>query len=95
MKPCVERGGLAAALRGVNLTPEFSRGTGSLFFVLSPTSATTPDFLSLRLTHHANPCPSPRLRAVPSSTPEALQAIQVFLRFQISDHQTGDATEVR
>jgi hypothetical protein len=27
--------------------------------------------------------------------PEALQAIHAFLRFQISDHQTGDATEVR
>jgi hypothetical protein len=32
---------------------------------------------------------------VSTANPEALQAIHAFLRFQISDHQTGDATEVR
>ncbi len=32
---------------------------------------------------------------ISTSNPEALQAIYAFLRFQISDHQTGDATEVR
>ena len=30
-----------------------------------------------------------------TANPEALQAIHAFLRFQISDHQTGDATEVQ
>ncbi len=32
---------------------------------------------------------------ISTANPEALQAIHAFLRFQISDHQTGDATEVR
>jgi hypothetical protein len=32
---------------------------------------------------------------ITSANPEALQAIYAFLRFQISDHQTGDATEVQ
>ena len=32
---------------------------------------------------------------ITSANPEALQAIHAFLRFQISDHQTGDATEGR
>lgn len=32
---------------------------------------------------------------ISSANPEALEAIHAFLRFQISDHQTGDATEVR
>jgi hypothetical protein len=32
---------------------------------------------------------------ITTANPEALQAIHAFLRFQISDHQTGDATEVR
>ena len=30
-----------------------------------------------------------------SDNREALQAIHAFLRFQISDHRTGDATEVQ
>jgi hypothetical protein len=32
---------------------------------------------------------------ISTANPEALQAIHAFLRFQISDHQTGDATEVQ
>jgi len=32
---------------------------------------------------------------ITSANPEALQAIHAFLRFQISDHQTGDATGVQ
>ena len=32
---------------------------------------------------------------ISTANPEALQAIHGFLRFQISDHQTGDATEVQ
>jgi hypothetical protein len=32
---------------------------------------------------------------ISSDNREALQAIHAFLRFQISDHQTGDATEVQ
>jgi hypothetical protein len=32
---------------------------------------------------------------ITTANPEALQAIHAFLRFQISDHQTGDTTEVR
>jgi hypothetical protein len=32
---------------------------------------------------------------VSSDNREALQAIHAFLRFQISDHQTGDPTEVQ
>jgi hypothetical protein len=32
---------------------------------------------------------------ISTANPEALQAIHDFLRFQISDHQTGDASEVR
>ena len=32
---------------------------------------------------------------ITTASPEALQAIHDFLRFQISDHQTGDATEVQ
>jgi hypothetical protein len=32
---------------------------------------------------------------ISTANPDALQAIHAFLRFQISDHQTGDATEVR
>ncbi len=32
---------------------------------------------------------------ISTANPEALRAIHAFLRFQISDHQTGDATEVR
>lgn len=32
---------------------------------------------------------------ISTANPEALQAIHAFLRFQISDHQTGDATEVK
>ena len=30
-----------------------------------------------------------------TASPDALQAIHAFLLFQISDHQTGDAAEVR
>jgi hypothetical protein len=30
-----------------------------------------------------------------TANPDAIQAIHSFLRFQISDHQTGDATEVQ
>src|SRR6266404_9978882 len=32
---------------------------------------------------------------ISTANPEALQAIHAFLRFQIADHQTGDATEVQ
>jgi hypothetical protein len=32
---------------------------------------------------------------ITTANPEALQAIHAFLRFQISDHQTGDAAEVQ
>jgi hypothetical protein len=32
---------------------------------------------------------------ISTTNPEALQAIHAFLRFQISDHQTGDSTEVQ
>ncbi len=32
---------------------------------------------------------------ITSANPEAQQAIYAFLRFQISDHQTGDATGVQ
>jgi hypothetical protein len=32
---------------------------------------------------------------ITTANPEALQAIHAFLRFQISDHQTRDTTEVR
>jgi hypothetical protein len=32
---------------------------------------------------------------ITTANPEALQAVHAFLRFQISDHQTGDSTEVR
>jgi hypothetical protein len=32
---------------------------------------------------------------ISTANPEALQAIHAFLRFQISDHQTGDVTEVQ
>jgi hypothetical protein len=32
---------------------------------------------------------------ITTTNPEAIQAIHTFLRFQISDHQTRDATEVR
>jgi hypothetical protein len=31
---------------------------------------------------------------ISTANPEALKAIHQFLRFQISDHQTGDSTEV-
>jgi hypothetical protein len=31
---------------------------------------------------------------ISSANAEAVQAIHAFLRFQISDHQTGDRTEV-
>jgi hypothetical protein len=34
-----------------------------------------------------------RLR-ITTKNPEALQAVHKFLRFQIADHQTGDATEI-
>ena len=32
---------------------------------------------------------------ISTASPEALEAIHAFLRFQISDHQTGDSTEVQ
>src|SRR5216683_2729184 len=32
---------------------------------------------------------------ISTANPEALQAIHAFLRFQISDHQTGDSSEVQ
>lgn len=32
---------------------------------------------------------------ISTANPEALQAIHAFLRFQMSDHQTGDSTEVQ
>jgi hypothetical protein len=32
---------------------------------------------------------------ITTASPEALQAIHAFLRFQISNHQTGDAAEVQ
>jgi hypothetical protein len=32
---------------------------------------------------------------ISTTNPAALEAVHAFLRFQISDHQTGDATEVR
>ena len=32
---------------------------------------------------------------ISTTNPEALQAIHAFLRFQVSDHQTGDSTEVQ
>jgi hypothetical protein len=32
---------------------------------------------------------------ISTANPEALQAIHAFLRFHISDHQTGDSTEVQ
>jgi hypothetical protein len=32
---------------------------------------------------------------ISSANPEALQAIHAFLRFQISDHKTGDAIEIQ
>ncbi len=32
---------------------------------------------------------------ISTTSPEALEAIHAFLRFQISDHQTGDSTEVQ
>jgi hypothetical protein len=32
---------------------------------------------------------------ISSSNPEALAALHAFLRFQISEHQTGDSTEVQ
>ncbi len=31
---------------------------------------------------------------ITTKNPEALQAVHRFLRFQIADHQTGDATEI-
>jgi hypothetical protein len=31
---------------------------------------------------------------ITTKNPEALQAVHKFLRFQIADHQTGDATEI-
>jgi hypothetical protein len=31
---------------------------------------------------------------ITTSDPEALRAIHAFLRFQISDHRTGDSTQV-
>jgi hypothetical protein len=61
----------------------------------TPPGTSTMAKLRSQIHYRYNDTPSGAKIQIATTNPEALQAVHSFLRFQISDHQTGDTTAVR
>lgn len=60
----------------------------------TPPGVTTMELLKGKISYKYKDMPSGGMVTIESSDPVALAAIHDFLRFQISDHQTGDSLAV-